>query len=193
MEHHYGGLNWRVLIFVLLLMTLALADENHFESSDDITSDITTDTSITFTERDEFPGDVQTANETFVMHVIEMTTTYVCQTPADPGPCIGELIKFFYDSTARRCRQFIYGGCDGNENNFVTEADCLQTCAHALVGQPFRDNDTNDFPTDSSLSVSDKDEVLTLANGHGETSFTFATEYPFIQLKAVDISEFKLR
>ncbi|KAK4045709.1 hypothetical protein OUZ56_033583 [Daphnia magna] len=194
MEHRYGGLNRQALMFVLLLMTLALADEDHVESSGATTPDLTTDTSIAFTERDEFPNHGETDNDTSMMQVVEKaTTTHVCQTPADPGPCTAELIKFFYDSTAQRCRQFVYGGCDGNENNFVTEAECLQTCGHALVGQPVRDNDKTDFPTDRSPSYGDKDEILTLANGHDETSFTFSAEYPFIQLKAVDISEFKLR
>ncbi|XP_059351285.1 axotactin-like isoform X3 [Daphnia carinata] len=194
MEHHYGGLNRRALMFVLLLMAVALADEDHLESSDATTPDLTTDTSIPFTERDEFPNDVETDDDASMMLAVEKTTTtHVCQAPADPGPCTAELIKFFYDSTAQRCRQFIYGGCDGNENNFVTEAECLQTCGHALVGQPLRDNYNNDFPTDTSPSYADKDEILTLANGQGETSFTFSAEYPFIQLKAVDISAFKLR
>jgi hypothetical protein len=188
MEHRNGGLTRRTFIIVLLL-TLALADEEHLES--DNTPDLTTDTSITFTDRDDFPNHEEIINDLSLMHPTEETIAHVCQIPADPGPCTGELIRFFYDSTALRCRQFIYGGCEGNKNNFGTEVDCTQTCAHAVVDQPFRDNSQNDFPTD--ISTGDKDQMLTLANGHSETSFTFSSEYPFIQLKAVDISEFKLR
>ncbi|XP_046452961.1 uncharacterized protein LOC124200702 isoform X3 [Daphnia pulex] len=189
MGHRNGGWTRRTLIFFLLL-SLTLADEEHVESGDN-TPDLTTDTSITFTDRDDFPDHEETVNNALLMHPTEETTTHACQTPADPGPCTGELIRFFYDSTALRCRQFIYGGCEGNKNNFGTEADCMKMCAHTLVDQPFRDSDQNDFPTDTS--VGDKDQMLTLANGHSETSFTFSAEYPFIQLKAVDISEFKLR
>jgi hypothetical protein len=189
MGRRNGGWTRRTLIFFLLL-SLTLADEEHVESGDN-TPDLTTDTSITFTDRDDFPDHEETVNNASLMHPTEETTTHACQTPADPGPCTGELIRFFYDSTALRCRQFIYGGCEGNKNNFGTEADCMKMCAHTLVDQPFRDSDQNDFPTDTS--VGDKDQMLTLANGHSETSFTFSAEYPFIQLKAVDISEFKLR
>ena len=27
-----------------------------------------------------------------------------------------------------RCKLFVYGGCKGNGNNFLSEIDCLQQC-----------------------------------------------------------------
>lgn len=37
-----------------------------------------------------------------------------CSLPADPGFCRGRTIyRFFYDSTHRECRKFLWGGCLG--------------------------------------------------------------------------------
>ncbi|KHJ86859.1 Kunitz/Bovine pancreatic trypsin inhibitor domain protein [Oesophagostomum dentatum] len=36
--------------------------------------------------------------------------------------------RFGYDPTTKKCVKFTYGGCDGNENNFATRAECRETC-----------------------------------------------------------------
>ena len=30
----------------------------------------------------------------------------------------------------RNCEPFLYTGCDGNENNFITYSDCMKTCTN---------------------------------------------------------------
>ena len=30
----------------------------------------------------------------------------------------------------RRCKLFVYGGCKGNGNNFLSEIQCLQRCGN---------------------------------------------------------------
>lgn len=194
------GVNCRTLVIVILVLTgstLTLADGDHQEL-DNIIQDLNLNTSSTITERHDFPDYAEETTNVSEMLDNTKQADNACQIPVDPGPCTAELIRFFYDSTAKRCRQFIFGGCEGNINNFVTETDCLRTCSYTSPGdtrsQPFGEN-SHEFPTDISTSLGDQDQMLTLAtsNGHGETSFTFSSEYPFIQLKAVDISEFKLR
>ena len=32
---------------------------------------------------------------------------------------------FFFQ---RRCKLFVYGGCKGNQNNFISEIDCVRRC-----------------------------------------------------------------
>ncbi|GJQ76338.1 hypothetical protein Trydic_g2060 [Trypoxylus dichotomus] len=55
--------------------------------------------------------------------------TDTCQQPPEPGPCRGDYINWFYNNETGYCEQFIYGGCQGNDNNFPTQAACTQRCA----------------------------------------------------------------
>ena len=36
--------------------------------------------------------------------------------------------RFYYDSSRGQCRSFMYGGCSGNANNFVTRSECSRRC-----------------------------------------------------------------
>merc|ERR1712000_402908 len=53
----------------------------------------------------------------------------VCQQPAGvTGPCRAAMPRFTYNARTASCQRFTYGGCAGNENNFVTQAECERTC-----------------------------------------------------------------
>lgn len=51
-----------------------------------------------------------------------------CKSEPDSGPCFGMLTRFHYNSSIMSCQMFTFGGCMGNQNNFPTEKDCLQSC-----------------------------------------------------------------
>jgi hypothetical protein len=53
--------------------------------------------------------------------------------PLGSGVCLAAIPRFGYDPVTARCRQFTYGGCGGNANNFATLAACEQACAHRAV------------------------------------------------------------
>ncbi|KAM8966381.1 tissue factor pathway inhibitor 2 [Pelodytes ibericus] len=52
----------------------------------------------------------------------------ICLLPPDEGPCRAVIPRYYYDRFTQTCQEFMYGGCDGNENNFVQLEDCEKTC-----------------------------------------------------------------
>ncbi|KAG5201920.1 hypothetical protein JEQ12_004683 [Ovis aries] len=52
-----------------------------------------------------------------------------CLEPELKGPCKDQMTRYFYNATAGYCEPFVYGGCEGNKNNFQTLSDCLVTCS----------------------------------------------------------------
>ena len=48
----------------------------------------------------------------------------------DGSPCEGWFPRFYHDSLAGVCKEFIFGGCPNNSNgnNFATKEECDQRC-----------------------------------------------------------------
>ncbi|KAL1443251.1 hypothetical protein MTO96_007532, partial [Rhipicephalus appendiculatus] len=65
-----------------------------------------------------------------------------CLPRADPGPCKGYFPRWWYNLFTGKCEEFIYGGCQGNDNQYKTKEECEKTCAHrpmrnfACLGKP---------------------------------------------------------
>ncbi|MCB1744157.1 MAG: hypothetical protein KDK91_27555, partial [Gammaproteobacteria bacterium] len=51
-----------------------------------------------------------------------------CEQPADQGPCLAAIPRWFHNVESGQCERFIYGGCGGNTNNFSTRTECEQSC-----------------------------------------------------------------
>ena len=47
---------------------------------------------------------------------------------AEKGPCLGRWTRYFYNESADDCSVFLFGGCDGNENNFHSILACRVIC-----------------------------------------------------------------
>ncbi|KAG7470748.1 hypothetical protein MATL_G00117080 [Megalops atlanticus] len=56
-----------------------------------------------------------------------------CQAEPVSGPCRAYMPRFFYNSTARTCQSFIYGGCRGNKNNYANADECHATCTVTVI------------------------------------------------------------
>ncbi|OQV15699.1 putative Uncharacterized protein ZC84.1 [Hypsibius exemplaris] len=56
----------------------------------------------------------------------------ICHLPKETGPCRAAMPRWHFDKTTKQCQQFIYGGCDGNLNNFQTK----ELCEHMCTGAP---------------------------------------------------------
>ena len=51
-----------------------------------------------------------------------------CRLAAEKGPCLGRWTRYFYNESADDCSVFLFGGCDGNENNFHSILACRVIC-----------------------------------------------------------------
>lgn len=51
-----------------------------------------------------------------------------CAYKADEGPCRALLKRFFFNIFTRQCEEFMYGGCEGNENRFESLQECKEKC-----------------------------------------------------------------
>nr|XP_039258637.1 papilin-like [Styela clava] len=66
----------------------------------------------------------------------EVNCKPVCKQEKYPGPCKANMPRYYYNTESKRCERFIYGGCQGNENNFKTLKKCQRTCGHDICKQP---------------------------------------------------------
>ena len=46
-----------------------------------------------------------------------------CYLKHDPGPCRMAIKRYYYDSREKKCKEFIYGGCNG-----VVPFETLEAC-----------------------------------------------------------------
>ncbi|KAF3695126.1 Tissue factor pathway inhibitor [Channa argus] len=52
----------------------------------------------------------------------------VCFGPVDRGTCDGAEMRFAYNPETKKCEEFVYSGCGGNENNFSSKKICFRKC-----------------------------------------------------------------
>lgn len=55
-----------------------------------------------------------------------------CMLPYASGGCQEQHRRWYYDRGYGICSQFLYTGCDGNENNFETQEECESLCDDAV-------------------------------------------------------------
>ena len=52
----------------------------------------------------------------------------VCELPMTIGHCFAAIPRVYFDSSDGQCKEFIYGGCGGNANNFRNKEECEELC-----------------------------------------------------------------
>ncbi|XP_077174566.1 putative Kunitz-type serine protease inhibitor [Paroedura picta] len=51
-----------------------------------------------------------------------------CGLPCVVGRCRAAFPRWWFNATSQACQEFIFGGCKGNANNFLSEEDCARRC-----------------------------------------------------------------
>ena len=54
----------------------------------------------------------------------------ICMKPKAEGGCSGNYTRWYYDHSLGHCTSFSYSGCLGNNNRFLTEKECQNSCLH---------------------------------------------------------------
>ena len=67
-------------------------------------------------------------------------TIDLCELPMAQGNCSQNILKWFYDHKTKYCREFVFTGCNGNENRFETRPQCTDLCE-----VPKRRGNSNNF------------------------------------------------
>lgn len=58
----------------------------------------------------------------------DMQPSERCVQPMRKGVCRALIPRYTYDPKSKDCREFKFGGCDGNGNNFTSRKQCMETC-----------------------------------------------------------------
>ena len=71
----------------------------------------------------------------FAYDLVTHHTLYisVCRLPVDSGTCDSDYPRWYFDESTSQCEQFVYGGCEGNNNRFSTQQECERTCHELLI------------------------------------------------------------
>ncbi|GFR25044.1 papilin [Trichonephila clavata] len=67
---------------------------------------------------------------------MSLKTEKNCHEEADSGMCLGYFPMWYFDYDSETCKEFIYGGCQGNGNRYATKEECLRTCASSRCRCP---------------------------------------------------------
>lgn len=65
---------------------------------------------------------------TLLLQVSRKPLPPLCSLPVDKGQCQTMVLRWYYNTKSGRCERFGYGGCGGNENNFLNRNICRLTC-----------------------------------------------------------------
>ena len=90
-----------------------------------------------------------------ILHELQLQIIHFsefCNEQPETGTCGGSFEKWYFDTKSGLCKTFVYGGCDGNQNNFETQDQCKKSCSK------FEKVQTKTVSTTTGLEDDDEDE-----------------------------------
>ncbi|CDQ62862.1 unnamed protein product [Oncorhynchus mykiss] len=93
----------------------------------------------------------------------EVNSTDKCRMPMVVGSCRAAFPKYYYDVTNQTCKLFIYGGCNGNANNFHSQEECEGACS-GVTGTVLLSKDS---PMQRRMAMTVDNQVAVIAGSKG--------------------------
>uniref|UniRef100_A0A3Q0QQN7 Tissue factor pathway inhibitor 2 n=1 Tax=Amphilophus citrinellus TaxID=61819 RepID=A0A3Q0QQN7_AMPCI len=56
----------------------------------------------------------------------------LCREPLDKGKCSASITRYYYNAATKMCEEFVYSGCGGSNNNFVSLQGCMDVCGKGV-------------------------------------------------------------
>ncbi|XP_029372903.1 papilin-like isoform X2 [Echeneis naucrates] len=70
--------------------------------------------------------------------------TESCEVEPQVGPCKAAFHHWYYNSKTKKCEPFIFGGCRGNKNNYISKESCMETCSVSILPSSERSSADDD-------------------------------------------------
>ena len=58
----------------------------------------------------------------------DLPAAVACGAAPESGNCLAYMPRFYFDAATKTCKEFVYGGCGGNANNYQSIEECQDTC-----------------------------------------------------------------
>ncbi|XP_056150754.1 kunitz-type protease inhibitor 1-like isoform X2 [Lampris incognitus] len=72
-------------------------------------------------------GQSDTANVSVLVLSPEQSHLH-CVVPRKVGVCRGAFPRWFFNTASASCEKFMFGGCKGNSNNYLSRGECADAC-----------------------------------------------------------------
>ncbi|XP_056326489.1 collagen alpha-6(VI) chain isoform X1 [Danio aesculapii] len=106
------------------------------------------------TEPEKPESDVERLTEELIENHTEPPKTKAarCFLAREPGRLCGTYVsRWYYRQQTNKCMRFWYGGCDGNENQFLTEDECLRECGSTDPLDEISSTESKNLPQDPNI------------------------------------------